>query len=656
MGRQGRDDGAVGGRLPLFWKILLLAAAVSLVPLAFAMLVSLNSATDVTESLVKQNLMQMSKQVAERTSYTVVSIDSDLDVMGELPLTEAAFVTFSHSQRRELYSGSGDARRMEAVPKYREVAFYAPSGDPEVVVVDDAAVVAPGRFEAHANRWCEGIDFVEEALSSPGEPVVSGLVGCHFEVEQYAPVEGRLGRHFSGGIRVSKAIADADGEVLGVATLVLSQLHLVWALESLRRPGEDDDVWAMMVDRDGWVVAHPDPRFTRGPDRAGNPVDGSSWEAGRSVRLDRLGGEVGESFAAAVRRADSGRKSTAVIDEGPDGHWVVAVHPIEAEIGPFSSSHPMGAVMVLYPREKALEVTGRLKRTLAALILVTVLLVLLGSALLAGHISRPIRRLSVAARQLATGRPRVVPAERGDEIGELARAFNRMQQDLEVSREALLRAERLAAIGRFVSGIVHETKNVLASVGNYVTVLERKVEPDVRERVVAPMRRALQQMDKLVVRLRELSLKPKFAHTDIESVLAHTVELVENQAKNRRISIQLEAPANLHIPRADASLLGQVFLNLLINAMEATPQGGEIVMSAEAVAGEVVVRVKDSGSGLPEIPAGKLLEPFFTTKPGGTGLGLYICSSIIERHNGVFTIGNHPEGGVVAEVRLSADA
>jgi signal transduction histidine kinase len=644
----------VGGRLPLFWKILLLAAAVSLVPLAFAMLVSLNSATDVTESLLKQNLMQMSKQVAERTSYTLVSIDSDLDVMGELPLTKTAFVAFSHAQRRELYSGSGDARRMEAVPKYREVAFYHPSGTPEVVVVDDVAVVEPDRFEPHANRWCEGKDFVEAALESPGEPVVAGLVGCHFEVEQYAPAEGRLGRYFSGGIRVSKAVTDEDGQVRGVATLVLSQLHLVWALQSLRRPGEDDDVWAMMVDRDGWVVAHPDPRFTKGPDRAGNPVEGNSWEGGRSVRLDQLAGDVGELFGTAVRRANSGARSTAVIDEGPAGHWVVAVHPIEAELGPFAPSYPMGAVMVLYPRAKALEVTGQLERTLAALILVTVFLVLLGSALLAGHIARPIRRLSVAARQIATGRPRKVPEERGDEIGELARAFNRMQKDLEVSREALLRAERLAAIGRFVSGIVHETKNVLASVGNYVTVLDRKVEPDVRDRVVAPMRRALQQMDKLVVRLRELSLKPKFASTDIESVLAHTVELVDNQAKNRQITITLDAPANLHIPRADASLLGQVFLNLLINAMDATPQGGTIIMTAQAVAGEVVVRVKDSGSGLPEIPAGKLLEPFFTTKPGGTGLGLYICSSIIERHNGAFSIDNHPQGGAVAEVRLQA--
>jgi len=640
-------------RLPLFWKVLVLALAVSLVPLAFAMYMAVSSATDVTENLLKKNLLQMSKQVAERTSYTLVSIDSDLDVMGDVPLTSEGFVAFSRAQRRELYSESRGERRMEAVPKYREVAFYPVSGKP-VIVVDDVADADPHPFVPLENRWCEKDDFVKAALDDAGEPVVSGLVGCHFSLSRYEPAKGRLGAVFDGGIRVSKAVLDEDGEVRGVATLVLSQLHLVWALQSLRRPGEGEDAWAMMVNRDGWVIAHPKPQFALGHNRLGRPLAGTGWKDDKSVNLLELRGSVGTLFREVIEAANNGTKSTSVIDEKERGHWVVASYPVEAEIGPYSPSRPMASVLVLYPREKALEVTGGLKRNLAVLIALTVLLVMLGSALLAGHISQPIRKLALAARSLARGEVKPVQADRGDEIGDLARAFNQMQYDLEIGREALLRAERLAAIGRFVSGIVHEVKNVLAGLGNYVTLLERKVDPELRTKVLGPMRRALGQMDQLVVRLRELALKPRFEETDLNGVLKHAAELIEAQARSNNVELTLDVPEKLQLRRADASLLGQVFLNLLINALECTPQGGKVQVTARREGADMVVKVRDTGPGLPDMPARRLLEPFFTTKPGGTGLGLYISNSIIERHNGLFEIGNHEEGGAVVEVRLPA--
>ena len=640
-----------GNRKPLFWKVLLLALVVSLLPLTFAMYMALTTSTDVTERLLKQNLTQMAKQVAERTSYTVVSMDSDLDVMGDLPLSVRAYVAFSRAQRRELYSEADGVRRMEAVPKYREVAFYPVTGSP-IVIVDDVPVQAPEMFVPGANRWCEQDDFIEAAQDGAGGPVVSGLVGCHFSISQYGPAEGRLGRQYDGGIRVSKALLDGAGNLKGVATLVLSQLHLVWALQSLKASGEEEGVWAMMVNREGWVLAHPEPQFTLGYDQAGRLVDGKDWEAGRAINLLRLPNPVGERFASLLDAAGRGTPSTAVIDEEKRGHWVAAAYPIEAEVGPYSPKNPAGTVVVLYPRDKAMAVTDLLKRNLAVLIGLTVLLVMLGSALLAGHISRPIRRLAIAAKKLAKGEVKPMRWKRRDEIGDLARAFDQMQTDLETSREALLKAERLAAIGRFVSGIVHEVKNNLAGLGNYMAVLERKVDPEVQRKVMGPMRRALEQMDGLVVRLRELALKPQFALTDLKQVLEHAVELVAAEATSKNIEMAVDMPDDLELPHADGSLLGQVFLNLLINALEASESGGKVHVSAARRDDQLLVAIRDSGPGLPHVSPDRLLEPFFTTKPGGTGLGLYISNSIVERHNGLFVLANHPDGGAQMEVWL----
>jgi signal transduction histidine kinase len=644
---------SVPSRFSLFWKVLLLVALVSLVPLGLAMVLSINAATSVTEELLQKNLQQMSRQAAERTSYTLVSVDSDLDVMRELTLSGAAFETFSHGQRRELYSVSDTGgRQREDIPKYREVAMYSPDKEPLVVVVDDRVVESPGPFSGPGGRWCETEDFVAKALTAPGQPVVSGLIGCHPEVETYAPAEGRLGQRFSGGIRVTKALLDPTGTVLGVATLVLSQIHLVWALESLQGNDFGSDIWPMMVDREGWVIAHPEPGYTRGLDHAGQVVAGQTLESNRSLRLPELEGEVGPGFAHLLDATNRGVSQNRVIQGLQESTWVAAAAPIAAEISQFGLDHPFGTVMVLYPRDKAMSVVSSLQGWLIILALITLVLVLVASVMLARNVTQPIRDLAVAVSAIARGETRPVPGHRGDEIGDLARAVNRMQLDLEVSRDAVLRAERLAAIGRFVSGIVHEVKNVLAGLGNYVTLLERRADEDIRNRILPPMRRALDQMDTLVVRLRELSLKPRFESTDMATVLKHAAELVENQALDRRIDLAIECPESLELPHADGSLLGQVFLNLLINAIEAADKDGRVLLRAVSLPHGIEVSIRDSGPGLPDVPIGELSQPFYTTKTGGTGLGLYICNNIVERHNGEFSLANHPDGGAVATVTL----
>ena len=229
-----------------------------------------------------------------------------------------------------------------------------------------------------------------------------------------------------------------------------------------------------------------------------------------------------------------------------------------------------------------------------------------------------------------------------------------MQSDLQVHQEALMRSERLAAVGTFVAGIVHETKNVLAGIGNYLTLLDRRFKDDpVREEVIAPMRRALDQLDTLTLRMRELALTPRFTTTDLVEVLRHAIELVEHQGKEQGISFHCEFGSPVFLTKADGSLLGQVFLNLVLNAVQASPKDAEITISVNYDGSKALVSVRDQGSGFPEELLEEVFKPFVTTKAGGTGLGLYISRSIVQRHGGELTLRNHPDGGALAEVTLA---
>lgn len=613
-------------RLPLFWKILILVGVVSVVPLAAAMMLSLDTATDVAVELVQKNLMQHARQVSQRIGYTVVSMESDLDVLARRPVSGESYLPFTLDQRRELYSRKDGRRRMETVPKYREVGFYDPDGYGLAVVLDDRVVTGPGVFRPSDNRWCQQDDFVGRAVATGGEFVYSGLLGCRFPEATYEPAKGRLGQRFDGGLRMSRAVLDQEGGTAGVVTLVLAHLHLDWALESIEEEGEPGALWGAMVDREGRFMAHPDSGLVS-----------SKVESRLLLWL--------------IAQANEGRHSSTLWNDG-EHQWVVACHPVTAQTAGFGRDKPMAHVLVFYPKEKALAVAALLRARFWLLLGVTALLLLLGTVILAGHISAPVRQLAVAALSYARGKPQKVPTARGDEIGDLARSFEQMQRDLEVHRDALIRSERLAAVGRFVAGINHETKNVLGALGNYLKVLERRVDDATREKVMGPMRRALEQLDSLSLRMRELSMEPKFTQTDLVHVLQHTILLVEPQSLNQHVTVEYDGPQHLDLPRADGSLLGQVFLNLLLNAHDAAGRDGRVHVYIIETGAHVVVGVRDSGEGFPPGDLSELLEPFFTTKAGGTGLGLYICRTIAQRHDGELRLSNHPEGGALVELVL----
>jgi len=640
-------------RIPLFWKILVLVLVVTGIPLGIAISTSLTAAATTAESLISKNLLQLSDRVAERLSYTMVSIEGDLEVLEDVSREGEPYLAFAMAQRRELYGNEGEERKRFSAPKYLEVAWYGVDGKPSPLIYKDEVIQDAGD-QWGKNTWCQDNHFIEEVLKSPDKVLVSGLIGCSVEQRTYEPGGGLLGKRFDGGIRVSAAVRNEGGEIEGVVSLVLAEVHLTWALLSLEEKSKGEGLWAMVVNEEAQVISHPNPSRIWSRDPGQSIAD--SWEAEGALSIDRFtkSDQLG-SLPLLLEEAGKGVSGTGQVETREDERWMVAVQPLSAEFGQYSGGSPFASVWVFYPRSAVIAEWLRLAFQYAILLGITAIVALIGSILLARNLSKPIQRLAVAAGEIARGEEPELPAQnRGDEVGELARAFIQMQEDIRVHQEALMRSERLAAVGTFVAGIVHETKNVLAGVGNYLTLLDRRFKDDpIREQVVLPMRRALDQLDTLTLRMRELALTPRFTTTELNEVLRHALELVEHQAKEEQITVHCSLEQSVYLEKADGSLLGQVFLNLILNAIQACPREGEIRIELGYEEGKASVRIQDSGEGFPVDKMDEIFKPFMTTKAGGTGLGLYISRSIVLRHGGDMAISNHPDGGAIVDVTLS---
>ena len=239
-----------------------------------------------------------------------------------------------------------------------------------------------------------------------------------------------------------------------------------------------------------------------------------------------------------------------------------------------------------------------------------------------------------------------------DEFAELATAFNDMAADLERHEAELVRSQKLASIGQLSAGLAHEINNPLGVILGYVRLMKRSpsASDDEALRVIEEEVLQCQGIVKGLLDLarpQKLSLEP----VDLDALLRDCAErlcVTEGAAKLRMVFPRGPAPV---LARGDEAKLRQVVVNLLTNAVDATPEGGEITLLAAYEGRRAVATISDSGPGIPEALRGKLFEPFFTTKPRGTGLGLAIAHAIVDAHGGELRF--DPAPAVGARVTLA---
>jgi signal transduction histidine kinase len=229
----------------------------------------------------------------------------------------------------------------------------------------------------------------------------------------------------------------------------------------------------------------------------------------------------------------------------------------------------------------------------------------------------------------------------------------------ELARRAQV-AEKLAAVGTLTAGISHEIRNPLNAAGLQLAVLERRIQK-LSEAVRAPLleplglvRDEIRRLEHLLedflqfARPRELDAQPVDVHSVLEAVLG----LLGGDADRRKISLERQIHPELPSVSGDAERLRQVMMNLTLNALEATTEGGRVRVTARAADSDVVLTVEDSGPGIPHENAERIFEPFFTTKAAGSGLGLPIVHAIVTQHGGSIGYEKSTLGGARFWVRL----
>jgi len=212
---------------------------------------------------------------------------------------------------------------------------------------------------------------------------------------------------------------------------------------------------------------------------------------------------------------------------------------------------------------------------------------------------------------------------------------------VEESQEALLRAEKMAAAGRLTASIAHEVNNPLQSVQNCLHIAGREdVSPEKRKEYFDLAREELERLMKTMQRMLDF-YRPgaaKLTRVDLLELLKHVLSLTSQQLGQRHIEVQTELPKSLPPVYAVSSQLQQIFFNLILNAFDAMPGGGTLFIQARAVENGVEMTFEDSGPGIPEEQRNNIFEPFFSTKDGGTGLGLTVSYNIVTSHGGTLDI------------------
>jgi signal transduction histidine kinase len=338
---------------------------------------------------------------------------------------------------------------------------------------------------------------------------------------------------------------------------------------------------------------------------------------------------------------------------------------------PLQSSDSLYSVQVRYSYASLAEELSRSRRRSLVW-----LVALLGAGIVAaigvaGQFTRPIRALETSFGRVVEGDLDVrVRPERPDEIGHLTNSFNTMVARLRDSQqmaERLAESEHLASLGRLAAGVAHEIRNPLNAILLNLQQMQDRVRlaalPEARrsgaeivhevDKYHTRMTNELARLEHLVGSFLDLakSGELRFETIDAAAGVRGAVELFRPVAADRGIALAADLAEDVTV-EADASRLATVWNNLIANALQATPQGGQVTVRAVRDGDALEVVVQDTGPGIPAAALPHIWEPFYSGREGGTGLGLSIVRSTVEHHGGTIVAESPAGGGTRMHVRL----
>ena len=282
----------------------------------------------------------------------------------------------------------------------------------------------------------------------------------------------------------------------------------------------------------------------------------------------------------------------------------------------------------------------------------------------AARVTRPVEQMVRAAGEVAAGNWNVrVEVVGKDELAQLAESFNRMTSELLGQQERLVQAERVAAWRELARRLAHELKNPLfplqLTVENLVRA--RQQSPEQFEEVFRESSQTLlaeiSNLKGIIGRFSEFSKmpQPQLQPTQVNDVIRGVMQLFQAQLEapgGGKIECELQLDPLLQPLLGDAELLHRALSNLVLNAMEAMPQGGRLTLRTRGESGKVMIEVADTGSGMTSEECERIFTPYYTSKAGGTGLGLAIVQSVVSDHGGRIRVQSQPGRGTTFVIEL----
>jgi|SRR5215831_8612747 len=358
-----------------------------------------------------------------------------------------------------------------------------------------------------------------------------------------------------------------------------------------------------------------------------------------------------------VRR--TGQEFQGVIHWSADSADAESFHAIPLT-GP--NQQVMGVLLVGSSRRPLIDLQRRVVS--AALLVggVGILIAVIASLWFAARVTRPVESLAQAARRVAAGDLGAkVDVETHDELGELAAAFNRMTEDLLQQKERTLQAERVAAWRELARRLAHELKNPLfplqVTVENLIRAKEKAPElfEEVFNEGTSTLLAEITNLKTIIGRFSEFSKmpQPQRKPTQLNDVVQSVLRVFQAQLQQKSaISVHAQLDAQMPAIPADPDLLHRAISNLVLNAIDAMPQGGELTVRTQTNGDHVEISVADTGAGLTEEECSRIFTPYYTSKQHGTGLGLAIVQSVVSDHGGRISVQSAKERGTTFRIEL----
>jgi two-component system, NtrC family, nitrogen regulation sensor histidine kinase NtrY len=293
-----------------------------------------------------------------------------------------------------------------------------------------------------------------------------------------------------------------------------------------------------------------------------------------------------------------------------------------------------------------------------------IIVAILLSSWVAARVTRPVVQLARAAQEVAAGNwDTRVEIPGSDEVAQLAESFNRMTAELLAQKERLVQTERVAAWRELARRLAHELKNPLFPLQLTVENLmrARTQSPDQFDEVFressSTLLAEISNLKKIIGRFSEFSKmpQPQLQAVQVNEILGQIAKLYQAQlqAPGRiPIACKLELNDNLGTLAADPDLLHRALSNLVLNAMDAMPDGGTLTLRTRGDDGKVIIEVADTGSGLTREECERIFTPYYTSKQHGTGLGLAIVQSVVSDHGGRISVQSEPGRGTTFVIEL----